>query len=125
MFKYFGRNDCILIAVLIFGAFAAAFIYYISGNNGSLVSVYVDGRLTGEYVLSEDNTINIQGYKGGVNTLIIQDGAAYMKEADCPDKLCIHQGRISRDGMELVCMPNRVVVRISGKDKSEIDAFTQ
>lgn len=125
MFKYFGRNDCILIAVLIFGAFAAAFIYYISGNSGDLVNVYVDGRLTGEYLLSEDNNIIIQGYNGGVNTLVIKDGAAYMKEADCPDKLCIHQGRISREGMELVCMPNRVVVRISGKDKSEIDAFTQ
>lgn len=125
MFKYFGRNDCILIAVLIFGAFAAAFIYYISGNSGELVNVYVDGRLTGEYLLSEDNNIIIQGYNGGVNTLVIKDGAAYMKEADCPDKLCIHQGRISREGMELVCMPNRVVVRISGKDKSEIDAFTQ
>ena len=125
MFKYFGRNDCILIAVLIFGAFAAAFIYYISGSNGDLVNVYVDGRLTGEYLLSEDNNIIIQGYNGGVNTLVIKDGAAYMKEADCPDKLCIHQGRISREGMELVCMPNRVVVRISGKDKSEIDAFTQ
>ena len=125
MFKYFGRNDCILIAVLIFGAFTAAFIYYISGNSGDLVNVYVDGRLTGEYLLSEDNNIIIQGYNGGVNTLVIKDGAAYMKEADCPDKLCIHQGRISREGMELVCMPNRVVVRISGKDKSEIDAFTQ
>ena len=125
MFKYFGRNDCILIAVLIFGAFAAAFIYYISGNSGDLVNVYVDGRLTGEYLLSEDNNILIQGYNGGVNTLVIKDGAAYMKEADCPDKLCIHQGRISGEGMELVCMPNRVVVRISGKDKSEIDAFTQ
>jgi hypothetical protein len=125
MFKYFGRNDCILIAVLIFGAVAAALIFYISGSSGYLVNVYVDGRLTGEYLLSEDNNIIIQGYNGGVNTLVIKDGAAYMKEADCPDKLCIHQGRISREGMELVCMPNRVVVRISGKDKSEIDAFTQ
>lgn len=125
MFKYFGRNDCILIAVLIFGALTAAFIYYISGNRGDLVNVYVDGRLTGEYVLSDDNTINIQGYKGGMNTLVIKDGAAFMKEADCPDKLCIHQGRISREGMELVCLPNRVVVRISGKDTGEIDAFTQ
>ena len=125
MFKYFGRNDFILIAVLILGGLAAACAYRISGNRGEMVSVYVDGTLTGEYLLSEDMSIDIKGYGGGSNTLVIKDGAAFIKEADCPDKLCIHQGRISREGMELVCLPNRVVVRITGKDKSETDAFTQ
>ena len=125
MIKYFGRNDCILIAVIIFGALAAAIISYIAGNRGNLVQVYVDGRLTGEYLLSEDNIVSIQGYNGGMNTLVIKDGSVFMKEADCPDKLCIHQGRINREGMELICMPNRVVVRILGKDKSDLDAYTQ
>ena len=124
MFKYFGRNDCILIAVLILGALAAACIYHISGKGGKLARVYVDGTLTGEYLLSEDARIDINGYGGGTNTLVIEDGAAFIEEADCPDKLCIHQGRISREGMELVCMPNRVVVRIAGKDENETDAYT-
>lgn len=125
MFKYFGRNDFILIAVLVLGALAAAYIYHISAAGGELVNVYVDGTLTGEYLLSEDISIDIKGYGGGSNTLVIKDGAAFIKDADCPDKLCIHQGRISREGMELVCLPNRVVVRITGKDKSETDAITQ
>ena len=124
MFKYFGRNDCILIAVLILGALAVACIYHISGKEGKLARVYVDDTLTGEYLLSEEARIDINGYGGGTNTLVIKDGAAFIEEADCPDKLCVHQGRISREGMELVCMPNRVVVRIAGKDENETDAYT-
>ena len=125
MLRYFGRNDIILVAVLILGALATACVFYISGSRGDRVIVYVDGSPVGEYPLSEDAGVDINGYGGGSNRLVIKDGSAFVEEASCPDKLCIHQGRISKEGQELICLPNRVVVRISGKDGSEYDALTQ
>ena len=37
-----------------------------------------------------------------------------MSDADCPDKLCIHQGRIHKNGQWIICLPNRVAVTIEG-----------
>lgn len=47
-----------------------------------------------------------------------------MIEADCPDKLCVHQGYISRVGEVLVCIPNKVVVEIKSDDsEKELDGI--
>ena len=54
----------------------------------------------------------IDGYQGGQNHLVIQDGCARIEEADCPDKLCVKQGTVSESGESLVCLPNRVVVAV-------------
>ena len=78
-----------------------------------------------EYALDEDIEVFVKGYKDDGNTLVIRDGSAYFTEASCPDKLCINQGRISRVGQELVCLPNRIIIKIGGKDDGEYDAVTQ
>lgn len=125
MNKYFSRNDIILIAAILMTSLIGIFIINLFHKSGDKALVYVDGRLVYEYQLSEGVTVNIEGYNGGVNTLKITDGFAYMEEASCPDKLCIHQGKINRSGQTIVCLPNRVVVKIVGKDDGEYDAITR
>ena len=48
-----------------------------------------------------------------------------MTDADCPDKLCVKTGRISKTGETIVCLPHRVVVEIIGAaaDDSGVDLF--
>lgn len=46
------------------------------------------------------------------NTVIIKDGKAYMKDADCSDKTCINQGKISKVGEAVVCLPNGVILEV-------------
>ena len=49
-----------------------------------------------------------------------------MTRADCPDQLCIHQGPIHIQGETIVCLPNRVVVEITGNDAEEqLDGIVQ
>jgi hypothetical protein len=59
----------------------------------------------------------------------IKDRKVRIKEAHCPNKLCIMEGWISRGA--IVCLPNKIVVKIVGvKDKKKhrntdsIDAIT-
>ena len=92
---------------------------------GERVRVYVDGMAVSEYSLSDEISIDIKGYGGGYNSLRISDGAAYMTDASCPDKLCIHQGKADRSGQSIVCLPNRVVVKVEGKDGNGYDAITR
>lgn len=42
------------------------------------------------------------------------DGRARMKESDCPDKVCVRTGWIAHPGQVIVCLPNKIVVRIEG-----------
>ena len=125
MNKYVSRNDIILIMSIMIVSVLGMVAVSLSHRTGDRVFVYVDGVLTGEYPLSEDALIDISGYDDGVNTLRILDGEAYMEEASCPDKLCIHQGKAYKAGQSIVCLPNRVVIKITGKDDSEYDAITR
>ena len=55
---------------------------------------------------------------------MIRDGKADVTEADCPDKLCVLQGKISRSGQTIICLPNKTMVTIKG-GKSEYDGVAQ
>ena len=48
---------------------------------------------------------------------VIKNGMAYMKHADCPDKLCVNTGKICRTSEKIVCLPNRVMVEVIGADE--------
>ena len=123
MRKYFGRNVIILIAAMVLISLLCVAVFAIKSQTGSRVLIYVDGRLKCEYELSDDIAVELEGYEGGSNRLVISEGEAFISDASCPDKLCIHQGRISKEGEELVCLPNRVIVKIEGKDAH--DAITR
>lgn len=52
----------------------------------------------------------------------IEDGQIWIHEASCPDKICIYQGKISKNGEMIVCIPNRMFIKIVDEnDESEID----
>ena len=55
--------------------------------------------------------------KGGTNTLVIENGQVYISDASCPDKVCIYQGKISRPGEMIVCLPNLMIAKIVGEEE--------
>lgn len=116
------KNDYILIAVIVI---IAAALFLIFGNiwNGSAatVEVTVNGKKSGTYSLAENQEIKING----TNVLVIRDGKADMVEADCPDKLCVRQKPISKEGESLICLPNKVIVTVAGGEKNELDAVAE
>ncbi len=64
--------------------------------------------------LSEDSgELAVRGY-AGESYLEISGGRVRMIDSACPDKLCVKTGWISRPGESIVCLPNRVVIEITG-----------
>lgn len=118
------RAEIILICSLTLAGIIFAFVFRM-GKSGSTVYVTVDGKAYGTYSLLENVRIEINGYNGGRNILVIEDGEAYITEASCPDGLCIHTGKIKRSGKCIVCLPNRVVVSIEDSGGyADVDAVT-
>ncbi len=105
--------DLLLIGALLVVALSVFLVIELTRADGVCVQVSVDGHVVAEYPLSEDGEYSLNG---GTNLLVISGGEAYMKYADCPDGLCIGQGRVSRAGQTVVCLPNRVMIKVVGGD---------
>jgi hypothetical protein len=127
MRRQFGKNDLIFIGGLLLICLVVGGVYFVCfREQGSAVAVTVDGEEYGTYLLSQEQTVSICDSTGKVtNTLVIRDGKADMTEADCPDKLCVHQKAISVEKENIVCLPNRVVVTVTGSDEEGLDGFAQ
>ena len=120
------RNDLLLIGCLLaLGIFSFLSVewYKTSTTKNAQVVVFVDGTETGRYLLAQDEEILIKGTKGD-NLLVIKNGKAWVEEAECPDKLCVHTGKISRNGETIVCLPNKIVVEVVNGEENEIDIST-
>jgi hypothetical protein len=127
MRRKFGKQDFIFIGILLLLCLAVGGVYKLCYHDkGSTVEVTVDGQTYGTYSLSLAQTVSICDSDGNVtNTLIIRDGKADMTDADCPDKLCVHQKAISIEKENIVCLPNRVVVTVTEPGGEGIDGFVQ
>lgn len=92
-------------------------------KEGASVVVEVGGEPFGTYGLDKEQEIDI----GGENRILIEDGTVRMIFADCPDHLCVKQGRIRADGEMIVCLPNKVTVQVSNEaaadDESQPDVI--
>ncbi|MFR8178363.1 MAG: NusG domain II-containing protein [Christensenellales bacterium] len=85
------------------------------GQRGSLtVVVTVEGREVLRRPLAMSDTYEIKQDDGAVNVIAVENGAVYMKEANCRDGLCIHQGKMKNAAKTIVCLPHKLVVRLEG-----------
>jgi len=57
----------------------------------------------------------------GNNILEITKTGVKMTDASCPDKVDVRCGEITKPGQTIVCIPNRVMVKITGKNSLKVD----
>lgn len=112
------KRDFILIGVILAVILAAFAIVALVKKDGAYVIVRVDGEQVAKYSLSEDGEYELNG---GTNILRIKDGKAYLVSANCPDHLCVKQGKIDQVGETITCLPNRLTVTVYGSDKGEVE----
>jgi len=111
----FRRGDLLAIALVLLAAAAVACFYIPFGGSSenAAVQVYMDGSLIREISLKADQQFDITGEYS--NTIAVQNGKAAIIASDCPGEDCVHSGWISKPGRSIVCLPNRVEIRISGQ----------
>ena len=87
-----------------------------TGKKCDTVKIYVDSKLVSSLPLDENA---VREVCGGKNRIRIENGCAFMEYADCPDKLCIKQGKISDNSHDIVCLPNKVTVKVTRESDSD------
>ena len=104
-----------LFTILISIGFILVFLSNIIFTKGNVVIVSVNGKEINRFSLLQNTTYKIDEY--GHNTLIIENNAAWIESANCPDKLCINHGKISKSGECIICLPNKLVIKITNDNE--------
>lgn len=87
-------------------------------DSAAYAQVYLDGQLVKTVDLRKDQSFRVDARYS--NEISVTDGRIAFTASDCPGQDCVHSGSLHRPGRSLVCLPNRVEIRvISGQ--SDVD----
>lgn len=108
--------SCVLVLVLRRNA---------AGENASyLACIYQDGQLLQTIPLDrvqETYNFTLEATAGGSNTIEVSPGGIAITQADCPDQICVRQGRITDSLLPITCLPHRLVIELKPMDTSAAD----
>ncbi len=117
-------RDLILVGALLIAALLVLLVIRNrqereTGTDAVVTVRTVDGDEV--YPLNKDGVFSLNG---GTNTLVIENGEAWVSEANCPDKVCMGMGKISKNGEFIACLPNQVIIVVEGGEESPVDGRT-
>ena len=112
----FRKGDWLgIILVVICAALAAAGFYErATGETPVMAQIYLEGALVREAPLLRDAAFPVAG--AYTNTITVADGKIAVTDTDCPGRDCSHMGWISGGGESIVCLPNKMEIRLSGSE---------
>ena len=117
MKKTAGRNDIILIAAILLVAGLILLVRTLMVDlHKPQLEILVNNEQYGVYDLDKDQEIRI----GNTNVCEIKNGEVRMKDAKCPDHLCMEFLPIDETGGSIICLPNQVILHIiNAKEKQD------
>lgn len=151
MKKYIRKADIILFIVLVVVGIAASVALSMShsaASSDAKVVIESGGELFARYSLFEDTDIIVPAPSSKIastendasaaeeaqgdectrydryNEVVIKSGEVYVSEASCKNQVCVRHGHISKAGESIVCLPNRLVVRIENSEGGGYDDVT-
>ena len=112
MRKHFLRDAGLFLALLLLAG-GALLWQHAARKTGAWAVVTRNGREIARYALSEDREETFTDGEGGFNRIVIRDGAVWVEEANCKNRICVRHAAIRRDGEIIVCRPHRLTVEVT------------
>ena len=85
------------------------------GKPAGQAQIWLDGELYKTVELNKEQEFTVTG-PYGTNTVTVKDGKIAVTAADCPDHYCMQRG-FCDGGAQIVCLPNRLVIKFVGEQK--------
>ncbi len=123
-FRFCSGDVFVILSVLLFCAILIGGTRIYSRKNQNkppYVRITQDGQVLLEKDLrdfSEPAEYRIDSDHGHM-VIFISSEKVYVKESDCPDKICMRQGDLTSPGDGAVCLPNRVIIEIVSGDEDD------
>lgn len=116
-------GDYFLVGIHCLGILLSFFVFQVLPEQGRFATVSVDGKEIYRLSLSESREIVVHGPLGE-SVIHVENGSVWIVNAPCPQKICMRMGKIHRAGEIIVCIPNRILIRIEGEDNRDLDGIT-
>ena len=110
------------LAVALSLAVIAGVACYAYSNPGQAGAVRIESP-QGQWIypLDRPEQVAVPGPLG-ITRVVIEGGQVRVVDSPCTEKICVRTGAVSAAGAWIACLPNRVFVRVVGKDDRGIDA---
>ncbi|MBR4878866.1 MAG: NusG domain II-containing protein [Clostridia bacterium] len=114
------KADILIIAMAVVMA-VAVLAFFAQGESGRVAVILRDGVEIDRINLdkAEKSEITVEG--DYTNTILCENGSIGVIHSDCPGGVCVQSGMIKDAGKSIVCLPNRMEIRITGA--SDIDVM--
>ena len=114
--------DIIIIFIAASITVSSAYAAYIKPDNSVRVLIRGQGK-EWTFPLETNETVSVNGPLG--DTIVkINEGRAWIESSPCNNQTCVGMGYVHRQGQWAMCLPNKVMLIIEGKDDEDIDSIT-
>lgn len=112
-----------LIAAAALLALAGALWFFFGNRPGVTAQIVYDKEVlytidlsgvTEPYEIRLDNGV----------TVTVGPGEICFSDSDCANRLCVHAGKLTKAGQSAACLPNKTLIRVTGRAKGAPDALT-
>lgn len=117
------RGDIIVSIVMLVILVAGVYFYFFHQNSQGTIVIQIEGKTTSTFPLFQegrDEIIDVHGING-ITRVLLQDGKVRVIDSACPDKICVSSGWLRSSAGTIVCLPNRVVIKILDYEDKDID----
>lgn len=110
---FFKSKDIIIIGIIIIFAVMLYFGIRPFAKNGQRAEILLEGKVIKTLDLSKDAVYSPEDMDVMFE---VKNGKARFVSSDCPDKICVNTGFIDKKGQTAVCLPNKLVLKITDGD---------
>lgn len=122
--KWISRADLILLAVLaVIGVGLLILPSLLPQSDRLVAEVSVNGEIVLTLDLQTAAARETYSLENGV-VLVTENHTVAFLSADCPDKVCVQTGALSRVGEVAACVPTGTVVTVKGESRQAPDGIT-
>ena len=114
--KLITKNDILLIVVII-AIIGAVFLLKSFSASNLVAEIYYDGKIVETVNLTEKEEKKIITGENDSVVITAEDGKIYFEKSVCPDKVCVKSGELHKNGDFASCLPEKVIIKISGTKK--------
>ena len=118
-------KDIVLISSILFISLLSLLVLKLTSKNDNLTAlVYYNNEIILTINLSDLNDEIVEySVTGDIGELVIsaKHNAIAITEENCPYQLCMKQGYITNTNQSLICLPNKVYIKIISNSNSGVD----
>ena len=125
MLRILTRCDMLLIGGFLAAALLCLGIVRYKAGETDAMLVQIDDEEAIRASLAENQRFSVDGPLGRTE-IEIRDRSVRVVDSPCSKKICVRTGWIHKPYQTIICVPNRVVIRLLASDASdEIDGITE